>query len=359
MKILIIGGTRFIGKAVTNAAILRGHQVTLFNRGQSESGFTAPKITADVENLLDFKEKILRENFDVVVHCIAYTEKHAEDIANIFHGTNTHVIVLSSGDCYESFQGLNRKVDKAELPVTEDSQLSSTKYYWSDSQTKGPLAATYDKNLMTDILMRDFDSQDLKTTVFRLSFIYGPGDYNYQGRHGAVIRRIIDKRKNLIFSDREQCQVYTYGYVENVAAAIVHSFNLSQTFGQIYNLGEIKSRSRRRWAEAFARATGWEFVIHVLPEELLRKDKSYRNAPPLHFLMDSSLFCRETNFAYPVSLEDAVSRTFEYAKQHPEILGPPPDYLAEDRLLESYYIKMDQIHSELNTETGSASHFKV
>jgi nucleoside-diphosphate-sugar epimerase len=349
LKVLVIGGTKFIGRSVADVSKSKGHQVTLFNRGKTDLNSVVPTIVGDVEEILKFKEQILREKFDVAVHCISYTEKHADDLVSLFANTDTHVIVLSSGDSYEAFQGLNRMIDKAELPVTEDSPLSSMKYYWSDSAIKGSLAQKYDKNLMTEIVMTASKDKKIKATVFRLSMIYGPGDSQYPARHGPFIRRIIDKRKDLVLSDREQCQVYTYGYIENVSAAIVHSFNLNQTCGKIYNLGELKSRSRRRWAEAYANAGNWEFRFHILPEELIRNDKSFRNAPPQHLLTDSSLFCRETNFIYPVSLKDAIKRTLDFALEHPKVLGESEDYKAEDRLLESYYSKLDQIHSEMKS----------
>ncbi|HXZ72990.1 MAG TPA: NAD-dependent epimerase/dehydratase family protein, partial [Streptosporangiaceae bacterium] len=38
MNILIIGGTRFLGRHLVNSALARGHAVTLFNRGRSNSG---------------------------------------------------------------------------------------------------------------------------------------------------------------------------------------------------------------------------------------------------------------------------------------------------------------------------------
>ena len=300
-----------------------------------------------MENILEFKEKLKAENFDAVVHCISYTEKHAEDVVSIFNGTSVHLIVLSSGDSYDAFQGLNRKIDKAELPITEDSPLSSIKYYWKDFDTKGVLAEKYDKNLMTNILMRANREVGLKVTVFRLSMIYGPGDHQYPGRHGPIIRRIIDKRSDLVLSDIGQCQVYTYGYIENVADAIVHSLGMNITFGKIYNLGEQKARSRRRWVDVFAKVAGWKFNVHILPEELVSKDSSCRNAPPRHLLTDSSLFCSETDFTYPIDLEEGVRRTLKYAIEHPEILGAPDDYETEDKLIESYYSKIDQIHFEL------------
>ncbi len=37
MKLLVIGGTRFVGRHLVEAALARGHEVTLFNRGQSNA----------------------------------------------------------------------------------------------------------------------------------------------------------------------------------------------------------------------------------------------------------------------------------------------------------------------------------
>ena len=36
MKLLILGGTLFVGRHLVDAALARGHQVTLFNRGRTE-----------------------------------------------------------------------------------------------------------------------------------------------------------------------------------------------------------------------------------------------------------------------------------------------------------------------------------
>ena len=46
MKLLILGGTVFLGRHLTEAALARGHEVTLFNRGQHN-----PDLFPDVEKL--------------------------------------------------------------------------------------------------------------------------------------------------------------------------------------------------------------------------------------------------------------------------------------------------------------------
>src|SRR5213593_2682509 len=46
MKLLVLGGTKFLGRAAVETALARGHEVTLFNRGQ-----TNPELFPDVEKL--------------------------------------------------------------------------------------------------------------------------------------------------------------------------------------------------------------------------------------------------------------------------------------------------------------------
>ncbi len=56
MNILIIGGTRFLGRHLVEAALARGHQVTLFNRGQ-----TNPDIFPEIETIIGDRETDLEE----------------------------------------------------------------------------------------------------------------------------------------------------------------------------------------------------------------------------------------------------------------------------------------------------------
>lgn len=344
MKVLIIGGTKFIGKAIWEEAKKTGHDIVFFNRGISNTDHSIPLIKGDVENILDHSKEIQNHKFDVVVHCIAYTEKHAHDINTLFEGSDTRVIVLSSCDCYEAFQGLNRLKDLSQLPIDENSLLSQKKYYWNDTEVKGHEKETYDKNLVTEILLKAYEKNNLNVTVFRLPFVYGPGDYQFPGRHGPIIQKILRNINFILLSDREQCQIYTYGYVENIASAIIYSFDKKICNGKIYNLGDEKSISKRKWVEMYSRVSRHEINCIILPEELLRKDKSYRNAPPQNLLLDSSKFNIDTGFSNPISMEEAIKKTIQYATEYPEVLGDFPDGKIEKELVEKYHKLLDKMH---------------
>ena len=137
-------------------------------------------------------------------------------------------------------------------------------------------------------------------------------------------------------SATQQAQLFTYGYVENVAAAIVHSFGLQQTIGQIYNLGDSKIRTYRRWADLYAENAGSPFFYHILPTEMVEGDARF-NAAPENFILDTSEFRKDTGFNEPVSLKESIKRTYEWAKQNPQALDKVAvDYAAEKTLADLY-----------------------
>ena len=52
MKVLIIGGTRFIGKYIVRDCLAQGHEVTLFNRGQTKSDFDLPPVKIHLHKII-------------------------------------------------------------------------------------------------------------------------------------------------------------------------------------------------------------------------------------------------------------------------------------------------------------------
>jgi len=315
MRILIIGGTGFISSHVAAQAAAAGHEVVLFNRGFTDPHSPYGVITGDVNGLPALKADLLALKPDVVVHSIATTEQHAKDLVSVFEGTKTHLVVLGSDDCYEAFQQLNRGEDRSDFPIREEAELSLTKHYFK--AVHGP---DYDKNLMTGVLMEAFNEGKIEPTVFRLPLVYGPGDRQYSNRHGKIIKHIVDGERDLVMSGTSQAQILTFGYVENVAAAIVHSFGLAQTVGQIYNIGEPDVRTRRRWAELYAENAGHQFTFRILPPEVLQVNDTFGQATR-HLIVDTSKYRKETGFTEPVSLKEAIKRTYEWALQHPEALA--------------------------------------
>ena len=95
MKVLILGGTQFIGKAITRLCLEAGHQVTLFNRGKTPTDFNVPVIKGDINKLRESKDELRALEPDVIIHCISYTPQHGRDCVEVFGGLKTHLLVIA------------------------------------------------------------------------------------------------------------------------------------------------------------------------------------------------------------------------------------------------------------------------
>jgi 2'-hydroxyisoflavone reductase len=102
MKLLVLGGTAFLGRHVVDAAIAGGHHVTLFNRGQRN-----PKLFADLPRLRGDRNgdvsELVNQSFDAVIDCTGYTSAHMARIAEALHDRVKHYVFVSTISVYAQF----------------------------------------------------------------------------------------------------------------------------------------------------------------------------------------------------------------------------------------------------------------
>lgn len=99
MRLLIIGGTRFLGRHLVDAALARGHTVTLFNRGR-----TNPDLFPGVERLLGDRGQdvsaLAGRTWDAVVDMCGYLPRDVRLVANALTGAVGHYTFVSSISVY-------------------------------------------------------------------------------------------------------------------------------------------------------------------------------------------------------------------------------------------------------------------
>jgi 2'-hydroxyisoflavone reductase len=103
LKILILGGTSFLGPAIVNAAIAKGHEVTLFNRGK-----TNPTLFPEIEKLRGDRDPAKDEGlkalegrkWDAVVDTSAYVPRHAKASAELLAPNVGHYVFISTISVY-------------------------------------------------------------------------------------------------------------------------------------------------------------------------------------------------------------------------------------------------------------------
>lgn len=102
MQLLIIGGTRFLGRALVDAALAAGHKVTLFNRGQSN-----PDLFPDLEQLQGDRDGGLDElegrRWDAVIDTCGYVPRVVRASAEMLATAVDNYIFISTISVYADF----------------------------------------------------------------------------------------------------------------------------------------------------------------------------------------------------------------------------------------------------------------
>jgi 2'-hydroxyisoflavone reductase len=121
MKLLVIGGPRFLGRAVTDAALAAGHEVTFFNRGR-----TNPELYPEVERLVGDRGDDLGvlggRVWDAVIDTCGYLPDTVRASAEALADSGVYCFV-SSVSVYADFTTVNDEksavAQLGELPADE------------------------------------------------------------------------------------------------------------------------------------------------------------------------------------------------------------------------------------------------
>lgn len=113
MRLLLLGGATFLGRGVADAALARGHELTLFNRGRSNPGAypEAEHLRGDRDGGLD---ALRGRSWDAVVDTSGYLPRVVGAGADLLRDAVGHYVFVSSISVYASFAG----------PVDEDAPLA-------------------------------------------------------------------------------------------------------------------------------------------------------------------------------------------------------------------------------------------
>ena len=117
MKLLIIGGTKFLGRHLIDAGAARGHEVTLFNRGTQYSEdalFGIEQIHGDRHKDL---EKLAGRAFDAVIDTCGYLPQSVAASAEVLRDAVDQYIFVSSISAYANFREVN--ADETAPPLAE------------------------------------------------------------------------------------------------------------------------------------------------------------------------------------------------------------------------------------------------
>ncbi|MGE5464493.1 MAG: NAD-dependent epimerase/dehydratase family protein, partial [Syntrophothermus sp.] len=161
MKILIIGGTKFLGRHLADAALAAGHEVTLFNRGK-----TNPTLFPNLETILGDREqdidKLSGREWDAAIDVAGYLPRVVRLSAQGLKTSVKKYVFISSISVYAEFKkvGINETDPVGKL---EDESVEEI-----TGETYGPLKALCEKTVQE--IFGD------RALIIRPGLIVGPHD---------------------------------------------------------------------------------------------------------------------------------------------------------------------------------------
>lgn len=239
-KTLIIGGTRFLGPKIIDLLLKRGHEVTIFNRGNSYG----PEIPEEVEIIKGDRTKsddlqvIKNRNFDYVYDMCCYDKDDADKLLKVVD-PNAHLIFLSTAAVYKK---------PSVYPIVESSSLGEWSSFGAYGTNKAEAEAAF---------ARFAERHDSKLTIFRPTYLLG--EDNYFDRENYYFSRL--KQGSPILVPGNGTALIQFAFLEETAEAFV-SVPISQNQQiEILNIGGDQYVTVKGVVELCAKIAGCEANI--------------------------------------------------------------------------------------------------
>jgi 2'-hydroxyisoflavone reductase len=162
LQILVLGGTGFIGPHMVREALRRGHSVTLFNRGRTNSALFPDLETIKGDRGGDL-EVLEGRSWDAVIDNSGYVPRHVQNSARTLANSMSHYLYVSAISAYASWTQPND--EDSPLATIDDETIEEV-----TGETYGPLKALCEKRAIAEI------GKD-RLTILRPTYICGPGDH--------------------------------------------------------------------------------------------------------------------------------------------------------------------------------------
>ena len=314
MTVAVLGGTGFIGSAVAARLFARGLAPLVIARGRHpvplhEGAVFEAADRMDRDALLSVFD---RHRVDTVIDIFALGLLNTAPVLAAMGDRGGRYVLLSSVDVYSNYGGLLRREQPPvqAAPAREADPLRSFRHPYRNNgrRPKGvddALFDDYDKIMIEDAALAN---GRFATTVIRAPMIFGPGDK--QRRFGWAIDAI---RAGGVIAVDERAAGWpnSYGYVTDIAEAIVIAALAPQGEGRIYNVGQPFVRTPVEWLERLAQAMGTGIRIEIVPPERkgLLWDRAEASDLRYPLTLDTSRIRAELGFVEPTAEADALAAT--------------------------------------------------
>lgn len=335
MNILIVGGTGLISTSITRQLLERGHDVTLYNRGQTEVRVPpgAKTIRGNRKHHAVFEAQLQAgERYDCVIDMICFVPEEAESLLRAVRGKTDHLVVCSTVDVFEK--------PARTYPIPDDHPLGGVSQYGKDkAQCERLLAAAH-------------AGGDVPVTILRPAQTYGEGrDFIHVfGRGSGAWKRLRQGKPVIVHGDGSSLWVACH--IDDVARAFVGAIKNDRAYGRAYNVTGEEVMTWDQYTTRAAEGLGAPppQIVHIPTDVLARlvptKAKIIVENFRFHNVFDTSNARRDLSFRYTIPFLEGVRRNAAWLDERGVIEASDGDPW-QDRLITAWQCLGDELTREL------------
>jgi UDP-glucose 4-epimerase len=296
VRVLVTGGTGFIGQYVVADLLAHGHDVTSLSRSAAPQDWPCPHVRADV---LEISARAIARHAEGIVHLaglpdVAFSQRHPHESSLVNAAGTLNVLEgAREGGGRVVLASTQRIYVASPDPVAEDAPLTD----------ENPYAVS--KHVAEQWLSMYHRLYGVPTVALRGFSIYGPGQLVAGGASSGVVSIFAQRALDGLPLEIDRPLLRDFLYVTDAASAFRLALTVPLTVGGVYNLGAGVATPLVELAERVRAATGSASAVRPPP-----------SGQAVGYVADLTRARADLGFEPTISLEEGLQRYVAWLRDH-------------------------------------------
>lgn len=298
-RLLVIGGTGFIGRSVVESAVDRDFVVTILSKNPTRKIANVEYIVADIADRQALLGQLKDKHFDYVINLGGYVDhsRYFEGGGSVY---TTHFLgVKNLVDC------LATSLIKTFVQIGSSDEYGSNPAPQRESQREAPFSMySFAKVSATHFLQTLHQGEGFPAVILRPFLVYGPGQ-NAQRFLPQIIQNCLDD-SNFPVSRGEQLRDFCF--IDDFVRAVFLALDNTNAYGQVINISSGDPTSIKDMVEKVVNLlSGGQPEFGRIP---------YREGENMSLYADISRANSLLQWKPEITLEQGLKETIDWFQQH-------------------------------------------